>query len=320
MADADAATRGELHQQAQGNLAEAVAVAVARAFVLVDQHALGDTLPQFKTAVAAIVGKFGQAAASLAIAHYLEARNAAKAAGLVAASSSFTVAPAGADILATSGLIDWATAGLWTPAGAAFNEAAQAAAVTSALAKAQGVAESLAVTAGRTTTMNAIRRDTQAKGWARVPEAGACARCLMLAARGAVYKAEWTANFKAHHVQANGTGGECRCGVEPQFSSHYEPTAQVREAQKVWAESTKGLTGKDAELAFRRAVEKRGDSPLRRVALNHPAPKVDLSPDAAARVSAQLEKALSTMRANNVRGQLDRAIAATEQRIAELAA
>jgi hypothetical protein len=314
------ATRAEQNQQAQSSIASTVSIAVATAFAVIDEHDLTSTLPYFKQLVAAAVTRYGQAAASLAVAHYIEARNAAKASGLVAASSALTVAPIAADVPGLTGWLDWATEGLWTPAGATLDEAQRAAVKVTALAKAQGVAEGAVINASRNTTLGAVRRDPVAKGWARVPEAEACPFCLMLAGRGAVYKSESTADFKAHHVRPSGTGGECKCGVEPQFSRTYEPTAQVREAQAVWADSTKGLTGKDAELAFRRAVEKRADSPLRRKPLIVPATRVQVSAEASARIASQLEKALATMRANNVRGRLDRAIAATEQRIAELVA
>ncbi len=46
----------------------------------------------------------------------------------------------------------------------------------------------------------------------------------------------------------------CRCHVEPVFTA-YEPSARMREAQKVWAEATRGRSGADARLAFRQALD-----------------------------------------------------------------
>ncbi len=48
----------------------------------------------------------------------------------------------------------------------------------------------------------------------------------------------------------------CRCHAEPVFTA-YEPSARMREAQKVWAEATRGRSGADARLAFRQALEGR---------------------------------------------------------------
>ena len=315
----DVATTAEVNQQAHSDLASVVVSAVARAYEVVDPHDLAGTLPRFRTMVAAVVARFGQAAASLALAQYLASRREAVDAGLVAASSVPRLVVGGPDLKALDALIGWATSGLWTPAGASRDVAEQAKTSAVALAKAQGVAEGLVTSAGRDTTFSAIGRDRAAKGWARIPEVGACSFCLMLALRGAV-KSEATADFVAHHVLPNGSGGECRCGVQALFSRKWTPTAQVAEAQAQWDESTKGLTGKDAELAFRTAVEGREVSERSIAPRNAPAPAVTPSPAAATRIAAQLESAVATMRANNDKGRLDAAIAAAERRIAELAA
>lgn len=316
----DAATTAEINQQAHSDLGAAVAQAVAAAYATVDPHDLAGTLPRFRMMVTALVARFGQAAASLALAQYLASRREAVDAGIIAASTAPRLAPAAPDLKALDALIGWATSGLWTPAGASRDAAGQAQVATVALAKAQGVAEGIATTTGRQTTFSAIAQDRAAKGWARIPEVDACARCLMLALRGAVYKSESTADFAAHHVQPNGTGGECRCGVEPLFTRKFTPTAQVADAKRLWDESTDGLTGKDAERAFRAAIEGR-DVSAQTIARRTPvAQVVTPSPGAAARIASQLENALATMRANNDRGRFDAAIAATERRVAELTA
>lgn len=112
----------------------------------------------------------------------------------------------------------------------------------------------LVMDAGRGEILTAVKADEKAKGWARVVRPGACSFCLLLATRGAAYKSEKTATFRAHQ-RFGGKGGDCRCTAEPLFAATYEPSAQVRAAQTLYAEATTGLPrGADRANAFRRAV------------------------------------------------------------------
>lgn len=119
----------------------------------------------------------------------------------------------------------------------------------------EGLTQTLVMEAGRDEVWTAIENDVAARGWARVTRPGACAFCLMLATRGAVYKTERSASFQAHSAGPNG-GGDCRCTVEPLFAQRYEPPAHIREMQVLWSE-----TGNLYD--FRRAVEGRADGPKR---------------------------------------------------------
>jgi hypothetical protein len=119
-------------------------------------------------------------------------------------------------------------------------------------------------------------------GYARIPEPGACAFCLMLATRGAVYKADRkgrVANGKGKHAKGtrHSTGDSfaasnatkfdgrmpssikvhdnCRCHPEPVFTS-YEPSARVRAADALWIAAAKGSRS-TATKRFRQAVEGR---------------------------------------------------------------
>jgi len=87
----------------------------------------------------------------------------------------------------------------------------------------------------------------------------------MLALRGAVYRDARAAGkgSKGKSGTAFAGGGldfkvhdNCRCHAEPVFTA-YEPSANMREMQRVWDESTKGRSGNDARNAFRQAVEGR---------------------------------------------------------------
>lgn len=119
--------------------------------------------------------------------------------------------------------------------------------------------EQLVLNEGRRQMLSAVRADAEARGWARVPNAGACSFCLMLAIRagaGVLYTSRSSANFRAHTKQPNGSGGDCRCGVEPVWGQ-YEPPKIVRDAQQTWTDATKGRSGADARTAFRQAIEGR---------------------------------------------------------------
>jgi hypothetical protein len=145
--------------------------------------------------------------------------------------------------------VDWAVQPLWSAdvLTQPLTEAGSSA-IADAKARLAASTERLVQDTGRDTIIGNVQRDRQAKAWARIPEPGACSFCLMLATRGAVYRSEKTAEFKSHD--------NCRCHVEPVFTA-YEPSAAVRQAQALWASSTRGKSGNAAQIAFRQAVEGR---------------------------------------------------------------
>lgn len=64
------------------------------------------------------------------------------------------------------------------------------------------------------------RRDQEAIGWSRVTRLGACRFCRMLAAKGAYFHKESTANFGAHT--------NCHCASKPEFrNGSHGPEADV---------------------------------------------------------------------------------------------
>lgn len=232
------ATAAETQQRHQEALLGLLVAALRHAFALLDPGNLKTSLPEFKVAVAALIQQYGRASATVAAEFYRAERRAAGVPG------TFTVRPATpAPLVQVEAALDWATKGLWN----------QQPDVRAAETQVEGVAEKLVLDTSRDTLLAAVKADRRAHGWARVPEAGACSFCLLLATRGAVYKTEQTADFRAHD--------HCKCHVEPLFAGHYEPTAQVREAQALYAESTRGLSGAEARKAFRQAVEGRLPTP-----------------------------------------------------------
>jgi hypothetical protein len=199
-------------------------------FGLIDIQNLRGTLPQYEAAVAALVRQYGRASAGVAARFYSQSRDLAHVKG------SFTpkhAALPGLDEVTAN--VKYATKDLWS----------REPDVESAQTLLDNSVDKLVLDVGRDTIIDNVHRDREAKAWARVPEPGACAFCVMLATRGAVYDERRTADFQAHN-------GE-RCHVEPVFNA-YEPSAQIREWQALWSSSTKGHSGKNAINAFRRAL------------------------------------------------------------------
>lgn len=234
-----ASRQAEAQRAGQEALAAAALPLLSRSWSLVDLQDLQGSLPRFRMAVQAVVEYYGRASAAAAVEWFRQERRAAGVVGRV----SLKAVPATPEGFVDSLVADSVAALLVTPETAPDVLDSQA--------------QHLILQQGRNQMLSASAQDAAAKGWARVPNPDACSFCLMLAARGAVYGSKRAANFRAHFKQPNGSGGDCRCTVEPLFRNHYEPTAVVRNAQALWADSTKGRSGKDARDAFRQAVEGR---------------------------------------------------------------
>lgn len=110
----------------------------------------------------------------------------------------------------------------------------------------------LVMNSGRDTIIESVTADPRALGWSRVTDGNPCAFCRMLASRGPVYRTK-AGGFKAHN--------HCGCTAEPVFRADAEWPGRAREWHDQWNETTKGLSGRDARLAFRQAVEGRTPVP-----------------------------------------------------------
>lgn len=206
--------------------------------------AMDSSLPIVRGAVGAVVNHYGAASSALSLQHH-------KAARADAGVTSPLDIPRVGEI--PEGFIDQALTEALAEAESDIQKA---------IADLDAKAERLILNQGRKQALNAVNADRFAKGWARVPNPGACSFCLMLAVRsgnGLLYSA--TRAFSASNARFRGAGAfkvhdNCRCTLEPVFGQ-YEPPADVREAMRVWDESTKGRTGHDARVAFRQAVEGR---------------------------------------------------------------
>lgn len=238
----------EDHQAEQEAIAAHMTTQLAAAWALLNLADLEGTLPAFREAVAALVDYYGKAAAGSALEYYRNARRAASASGRATQTATPPTEPERIDRL-----VEEVVAPLRGPTP---DEQGSRDALDSA-------AQQLVLDQGRRQLIEAVATDRQATGWARVPNEGACSFCLMLALRGVLYKSKKAASFAGHHRRANGSGGDCKCSVEPVFGD-YKPPARVRAAQELWKTATTDenghpLGGNEARNAFRRAVEGRSD-------------------------------------------------------------
>lgn len=100
---------------------------------------------------------------------------------------------------------------------------------------------------GREAIDSLIKSDEDAVGWVRITDGDACHFCAMMASRGAVYRSRATASGQWHDG--------CGCTVEPVFTRSAPLPETNQKFAQIWADSTEGLSGKDAVNAFRRALE-----------------------------------------------------------------
>lgn len=227
------------HYVTQMALTAALVQALRRLWPMLKPSTVITTADHYKAGVAALVDQYSLAAASLSADYYDALRSQA---GVAAPFHMPMVDPPPDGQVAH--YVDWATTGLDRATTAkTFDELAGM-----VQSKVEAVSQKFVADTGRNEIIAAIEADTQARRWARVTRPNACYFCRMLATRGAVYRSEATAEFKAHT--------NCHCVVEPVFSMHYEPPAHTRADQSLWYEVTSGIHGSKAKmLAWRHALE-----------------------------------------------------------------
>lgn len=225
-------------------MAAAAAAAVAHAWAeFLDLHDLRGSSDRLVVAVEALARQYGRSSAALALRQYRTDRRAAGVGGRPAV--RMPALPSHEDIVSS---VESSLSPLYGAPDEAKTRAAEQSLESSV--------ERLVLDQGRTAIIEAVQDDREAKGWARVTEPGACYFCAMQAQRGAVYKTRETADFRAHNKQPNGSGGTCRCHVEPVFNA-YEPTAQIRQWQADYSRLRAENGGKLSLIQWRRAFEGR---------------------------------------------------------------
>lgn len=227
---------------AQAALAANLNETLPAAWEALDLANLPATMPDYVQAVQALTTHYGKASAALAARSYLIDRKAAGITGKV------TIRPAApAPFAQVDSGVRWATKGL-------YSEMPDIEAVKTLVS---GVAQRDVLDTGRNTLLDAIHADKKAKGWARIPEAGACSFCLLLATRGAVYREHsfTNANFKFSGPGAFKTHDHCRCSLDPIFGV-YEPSADQRRIDALYQQAKASAVGpKATRAAFRKLVE-----------------------------------------------------------------
>lgn len=213
------------HYAAQVGLASAIAKALAQL-----------RTPRLTNEAAALAQEFSLAAISLAADYYDDIRDYAGVGG------SYRVPV----------ISPWSADALEAYIDAALETFAQQ--LTAGIeidAQVDALATQLALDAGSREIFAAIDNDPEPTRYARITRPGACSFCLMLAARGAVFRSEESSSFRAHTYP-----GLCRCDIEPVWNVNaYEPPAHIRAAQSLYAESTAdSMSPAEKRNAFRRAV------------------------------------------------------------------
>ncbi|MER6492716.1 hypothetical protein [Streptomyces griseorubiginosus] len=211
------------------------------------------SVPDWLTAMNAVIAQYAQASSSLSAEFYDSQRDAAGVAGV------FTAAVADPPSQEqTDASLRWATKDLWPrdPEDPKTTDAQRQlldARLVQAEKKAEQVAQKLVADTGRATVLGAVQQDRQATAWARAAALGACAFCKLLASRGAVYARD-TVDFKAHDG--------CHCGVIPVFRGQkFEPSKHAAEWSRLYQEYAAGHSG--SQLArFRRALAEHDSNPL----------------------------------------------------------
>jgi len=124
----------------------------------------------------------------------------------------------------------------------------------------KSVAADRAVEGGREVLGQSIHEDKLALGYARLPKPNACAFCVMLASRGAVYSKD-TVLRTTSRAKHRGPGVQyhekCGCSMVPLFDTDQKLPDLVVSAEQEWFLHTDGVPSQDALKVFRAASGRR---------------------------------------------------------------
>lgn len=232
---------------------------------LIDPARLQATVPTWIEAVATVVARYSEMAATLAADFYDGERAAAGVAGV------FTVPLADAppdDQISNS--LRWATKDLW-PRDEADATVAQLepldTRLAAAMTKADGATQKLVADRGRATVRQAVGEDPRAVAYARTAALGACAFCRLMASRGAVYHTAQTAGREANELFTGDASvvkfhNNCHCGIVPVFrGQQFELSPQAARWDRIYRDYAQGHPGDQLRL-FRQALAEHDPNPL----------------------------------------------------------
>jgi len=218
---------------------------------LINPDRLQATLPTWIEAVAALVARYSEAAATVAADFYDGEREWAGVAG------TFTVPLADPPPEEqTSNSLRWATKGLW-PRDEGEATLAQLepldVRLDSAMSKADGAVGRLVLNVGRDTVTDAVRRDSGAIAYARAAALGCCHFCALMSSRGAVYKDRGTVGEDANDRFVGDDSvikyhNYCRCQPIPVFRGQsFELSPKAREWDRIYREFAQGHSGEQLQ-------------------------------------------------------------------------
>lgn len=165
----------------------------------------------FVAAVVVLVRAYRQISAAAAAAYFDAFRQAAEAEG--AATPTLAAAIDEAQVEASLYVTGRDGLRVALDAGQAASEAK-----STVFVRTSGTVTRHILAGGRQTLIDSVQNDKQALGWARITDGDPCYFCLTLASRGAVYKTEQTADFRAHD--------HCACTVMPVYKGIEIPNLQ----------------------------------------------------------------------------------------------
>jgi hypothetical protein len=212
---------------------------------------LRQSIPDWITAMQAVIDQYATTSAALGAEFYDGQRE------LAGVTDSFTVPVADPPPAErTESSLRWATKDVWDrPPEQATDAQLQPleTRLEQAEKKAEQVAQKLVADAGRDTVRESVRRDRQATAWARSAALGACAFCKLLASRGSVFKQD-TVKFRAHDG--------CHCGVIPVFrGQRFELSPHAAEWARIYQEYAAPHPGGQLKR-FRAALAEHDSNPL----------------------------------------------------------
>jgi hypothetical protein len=233
------ATAVEEAQDAQAAQAALITLMIAELNAIWDQLDIAspaETLEQWIEAATAIIEDYAVAMGALAQEMYLAARDDS---GAESDYDPAPIEPPSDDEIEE--MLRWALSEAWNDGS-----------LDDARDNLEAGAEKLVLDTGRQTTAEAAVEDPQARGWARVARPDACSFCLLLATRGGVYDSHDTAT---ETISGESYHSHCRCVAVPVFEgTPYELPGYLQRWRRIYYESARGYSGKDALNAFRRAV------------------------------------------------------------------
>ncbi|GGV45657.1 hypothetical protein [Streptomyces spectabilis] len=224
---------------------------------LINPARLQATVPAWIEAVAALVARYSEVAATLAADFYDGEREAAGMPG------PFTVPLAdGPPDEQTSNSLRWATKDLW-PRAEGEATVAQLEPLDrrleAAMSKADGAVERLVLNAGRETVQDAVRQDRGAVAYARAAALSCCSFCALMSSRGAIYKDRGAVGEDANEQFIGNDSvikyhNFCRCQPIPVFRGQsFELSPKAREWDRIYREFAQGHPGQQLRL-FRAAL------------------------------------------------------------------